>query len=140
MTTATETKAKHILPNVTDLNRPFWDGCRDRRLMLQCCDKCGFHRYPAAPVCPRCLSPDATWKPASGRGTLHSFVIFHRAYHPDWQDKVPYNVSLVEIEEGPILLTNVVGIENDKLKVGMALQVDFEALDETAWIPVFRPT
>jgi uncharacterized OB-fold protein len=139
MNSASDAKAKPIFPVITDLNRPFWDGCRERRLMLQCCDKCGFNRYPAAPICPVCLSPDATWKPASGRGSLHSFVIFQRAYHPAWKDKVPYNVSLVEIEEGPILLTNVVGIKNEELRVGMALEVDFESLDETTSIPIFKP-
>lgn len=66
-------------------------------------------------------------------------MVFERAYHPAWQDKVPYNFSLVEIEEGPILLINVVGIANEKLVVGLPLQVEFEAVSETMSIPVFKP-
>src|SRR5262249_38401244 len=108
------TEAKPIFPPVNDLNRPFWDGCRARTLMLQRCAKCGFQRYRAAPVCPRCLSVEATWRPASGRGTLFSFVVFQRAYHPAWEKRVPYNVSMVELEEGPIVLTNVIGIANER--------------------------
>jgi len=135
---STPTDAGPIFPTVSDLNRPFWDGCRERRLMLQCCDHCGFQRYPAAPACPRCLSAGSTWRAASGRGTLFSFIVFHRAYHPAWTKKVPYNVSLVELDEGPIMLSNVVGIANDDLRIGMALAATFEPLDETVLVPVFK--
>ena len=135
----TDTKAKPIFPQVNDLNRPFWDGCRERKLMLQCCGKCGFKRYPAAPVCPRCLATELAWQQASGRGTLFSYVVFDRAYHPAWEAKVPYNVSLIELEDGPLVLSNVVGIKNEDLKIGMAVGADFEALDETVYVPVFRP-
>ena len=89
-------------------------------------------------MCPRCLATEVTWQPASGRATLFSFAIFHRAYHPAWEKKVPYNVSMVELAEGPIVMSNVVGIDNARLKIGMPLSVDFEALDETMFKPVFR--
>src|ERR1039457_5396455 len=137
MSTAAETKTKPIYPTVNELNRPFWDGCRERRLMMQYCTKCGFVRYPAAPICPRCLATESTWQQASGRGTLFSFVVFHRAYHPAWEAKVPYNVSLIELEEGPIILSNVVGLKNEDLKIGLPVIAEFEILDVTILIPVF---
>jgi uncharacterized OB-fold protein len=107
--------------------------------LLQRCTQCGFRRYPAAEVCPRCLSADARWEAASGRGELFSFVVFHRAYHPAWEGRVPYNVALVELEEGPIVLSNVVGVANERLEIGMKLIAAFEPLADALAIPVFRP-
>ena len=75
----------------------------------------------------------------SGRGKVFSFVVFHRAYHPAWEGKVPYNVALVELDEGPIVLSNVIGIDNAELAVGLPVAVAFEAVDESLSIPVFTP-
>ena len=75
----------------------------------------------------------------SGRGKVFSFVVFHRAYHPAWEGKVPYNVALIELDEGPIMLSNVVDVDNAKLAVGLPVAVAFEAMDESLSIPVFKP-
>jgi uncharacterized OB-fold protein len=96
-------------------------------------------RYPAAVVCPNCLAPEAQWQPMSGRGQVFSFVFFHRAYHPAWEGKVPYTVALIELEEGPIMLSNVVGVDHAKVAVGSPVAVAFEAMDEGLAIPVFKP-
>jgi uncharacterized OB-fold protein len=135
----TASEATPINPSISDLNRPFWDGCREGRLMMQCCEKCGFKRYPASPICPRCLAVESSWQPVDGRGKVFSFVVFHRAYHPAWEKKVPYNVAMIELDEGPMLLSNVVGISNDALEIGLPVAVDFEAVGECTVIPVFRP-
>ena len=76
----------------------------------------------------------------SGRGKVFSFVVFHRAYHPAWEGKVPYNVALIELDEGPIVLSNVVDVDNAKLAVGQPVQVAFEKLDDDLAIPVFKLT
>ena len=96
-------------------------------------------RYPASIVCPECLSRDAEWTAVSGRGKVFSFVVFHRAYHPAWEGKVPYNVALIELDEGPIMLSNVVDVDNAKLAVGQPVRVAFEKLDDDLAIPVFKP-
>jgi uncharacterized OB-fold protein len=132
-------KAQPIRPTINAVNRPFWDGCRSGQLLVQCCTHCERLRYPAAAVCPSCLSRDAEWQPMSGRGKVFSFVVFHRAYHPAWEGKVPYNVSLIELDEGPIMLSNVIGVDNAKLEVGLPVQATFEAIDGDLSIPVFKP-
>ena len=132
-------KAAPIRPTVNDVNRRFWDGCRRGELMLQRCRACGRLRYPAAIVCPECLSGEAEWQAVSGRGKVFSFVVFHRAYHPAWESRVPYNVALIELDEGPILLSNVIDVENAKLAAGLDVRIAFERLDDALSIPVFVP-
>lgn len=132
-------KAEPIRPTVNDVNRPFWEACARGELRLQRCGSCGRLRYPAAIVCPECLSAEAEWQAVSGRGKVFSFVVFHRAYHPAWEGRVPYNVALIELDEGPILLSNVVGVDNARLAVGLDVRIAFERLDEALSIPVFAP-
>lgn len=118
--------------------KPFWDGCRRDVLMLQCCSACQLYRYPPSPICKSCLSPDHQWVPASGKGTLFSFVIVHRALDPYWQGEVPYAVAVVELAEGPHLISNIVGIDFDQIQIGMALRVVFEPISDEIKLPRFR--
>jgi uncharacterized OB-fold protein len=124
-----------ILPELSDLNRGFWEACAEGRLAVQRCRPCGHLRYPISEVCPRCLSLELEWEPLSGRGTLYSWIVFHHAYHPAWRDKLPYTVALVELAEGPMLISNLVAGEP---ALGMPLQVTFEQVGEFA-IPRFVP-
>lgn len=117
---------------------PFWDGCRRGVLLLQCCSDCEHYRYPPSPICRSCLSPDHQWIPASGRGTLFSFVLVHRALDPYWQGEIPYAVAVIELAEGPHLLTNLVGIHLDAIEIGMDLEVVFEPLSNEIIVPRFR--
>jgi uncharacterized OB-fold protein len=108
--------AEPILPAITDLNRPFWEGAAAGVLRLQRCAGCGHVRYPISAHCPVCLASEATWEPMSGRGTALSYTRFHRAYHPAWEERVPYVVVLVQLDEGPRLFSTLAG--------GDALEVD----------------
>jgi uncharacterized OB-fold protein len=137
--TPAKPKAEPIRPTVNDVNRPFWDACTHGELRLQRCRSCGQLRYPAAIVCPECLSGESEWQGVSGRGKVFSFVVFHRAYHPAWEARVPYNVALIELDEGPILLSNVIDVDNATLAVGLDVRIAFERLDEALSIPVFVP-
>jgi uncharacterized OB-fold protein len=127
------------MPEITDLNRPFWDSLTGHVLALQVCSRCGHIRYPISEICPECLSPDATWEPMSGRGTVFSTIVFHQVYHPAFADKVPYNVSLVQLDEGPIMVSNVVGPEPAAVAVGDKLEVVFDQATPDVVIPRFRP-
>ena len=133
--------APPILPAITDENRPFWDATRAGRLVMQRCESCGHVRYPISAVCPRCLGPAAEWIQLSGRGSVLSFVIFQRAYNPAWADRVPYNVALVQLAEGPRMFSNVVGIPNEAVAVGMPVSVVFESVPGTdVVLPRFAPS
>lgn len=88
---------------------PMWASMERGALALQCCDQCNTFRYPPAPVCPECLSETATWKPVSGKGSVLSWVIFHRKYFDDHIP--PYNSVAVRLEEGPIIVSQLKGDE-----------------------------
>jgi uncharacterized OB-fold protein len=113
-------------PDVNDLSRPYWDALREGHLLIQRCD-CGHAWLPARRNCPSCLSPDVRWERASGRGRLGSWVVYHTAYHAAFEGRVPYNVSLVGLHEGPRLLTNIVDA-NDALAgdAPVELKVEWE--------------
>ena len=94
-------------PEPTELSRPFWDALRYGHLVFQRCG-CGYAFLPARRHCPACLQADPKWERASGKGRVVSWVVYHTAYHPAFESRLPYNVALVELAEGPRLLTNIV--------------------------------
>lgn len=85
---------------------------------LQRCDACGYLRFPRSPVCPECLGRDAHLEADTGHGTIWSFCVYHRAFDPAFAEAVPYNVALVELDAGPRVLSNVLGIEPVDLRIG----------------------
>ena len=122
------------LPQIDALTRGFWEHARAGRLAVQVCDVCGDAHFPASPVCPQCLSDGQQWKPTSGRGILESWVEFHRAYWSGFQGDLPYRVGLVRLEEGPLLLSNLVGAE---AKIGDAVKAVFEKITDEVTLPKF---
>ncbi|WP_280155370.1 OB-fold domain-containing protein [Piscinibacter sp. XHJ-5] len=117
-------------PEPTDVSRPFWDALREGHLVFQRC-ACGHAFLPARRECPACLRPDPTWERASGKGRLVSWVVYHTAYHPAFEGRLPYNVALVELVEGPRLLTNIVD-PNDALAGDAPVELKIEWEGETA--------
>jgi uncharacterized OB-fold protein len=93
-------------PDLTELSLPFWDGLKDGKLLFQVCVN-GHRWMPARDFCPHCLSDDLSFVPAGGRAKLVSWVIYRTAFHDAFKDRLPYNVSLVQLEEGPRMMTNV---------------------------------
>jgi uncharacterized OB-fold protein len=96
-------------PEITPLSEPYWKGLAQGRLLFQRCNRCGHAWLPPREECPQCLCADWAWQTASGRAKLISWGRFHIAYHPAFKDRVPYNVAVVELEEGPRLVSNLVG-------------------------------
>ena len=136
--TETQTYAKP-LPTIDDGNRPFWQAAQQGKLMLQQCGECGHIRYPINHVCPRCLSDRVDWVALSGRGTVYSSIVFHQVYHQAFALDVPYNVSLIQLEEGPRMFSNVVGMPPSDVKVGDAVTVTFDPVTHEVSIPRFKP-
>ena len=127
------------LPHITALARPFWEGTREHELRLQRCRACGSFQFPPQVLCRSCLTEEQDWTPTSGRATVYSFVVQHRPATPAFVDDVPYVVAVVELDEGPLMLTNIVGCVPDAVKVGMPVEVTFvDATDEITLYP-FRP-
>jgi uncharacterized protein len=140
----TETSSKPI-PIPDEHSRPFFDGARRGVLLLRRCQACGTFMSPTGgigtPLRPRCLtcfSAELAWTPASGRATLYSFALMHQVYDPAFADEVPYNIAVVELDEGVRMTTNVVGCANEELWIGMPLEVTFEQVSDEVAIPKFR--
>src|SRR5271154_6976571 len=127
------------LPTPDEFTQPWWDAVAEGRLLISRCASCGEAHYYPRPFCPRCGGDGVSWEEASGRATLYTWSIVHQNDLPPFNEKVPYVAAVVDLEEGPRMMTNVVGCEHDDLRVGMALQVDFEDIGEGFHIPVFRP-
>jgi uncharacterized OB-fold protein len=125
------------LPVIDPLTKPFWDDARREQLSVQSCTSCGRLHVPPTPVCANCLGKDLIWKPMSGRGTLLSWSVFHRAYWPGFTADVPYNVCLVQLEEGPILVSNLVDAAEGDVAVGKAVRVIFDHVTEQVTLPKF---
>lgn len=133
------TEYKKPLPEVTPESAPFWEYCKQHEFRLQRCSDCGTVRNPMAFICPSCTSDRSTWERLSGRGTVHSFVVYHQVYHPGFTGEVPYVVALVQLDEGPRFLSNLVGCPKEDVTVGMPVEVVFEDITVEFSLPKFRP-
>ena len=126
------------LPMPTEDSAAYWEGTRKRELRAQSCSACRHLRWPPAPVCPRCLALEHEWIALSGRGRVFSFIIVHKSQHPAfWGD--PYNVAIVELEEGPRLHTNLVDVDPAAIAIGLPVEVAFEKQNDEITLPKFRP-
>jgi len=118
------------VPEINGINAPHWLGLRERKLRYQACT-CGNSWLPPRLLCPRCLEESNwNWREASGQGWIVSWVVYHVAYHPAFKDRLPYNVAIVELEEGPRLITNILDA-NDRLSVGARVRLVIDTAQET---------
>ncbi len=130
--------SKRPRPQPTPETQHYWDGTRDGEFRLQRCDDCAKAYFPPRPFCPACGGRQVSVFKASGKGRLYSYVIHHR---PAPGFTPPYAIAVVELEEGPRLMSNIVECPQtpEALVLDMALEVVFEKLDEQISLPVFRP-
>jgi uncharacterized protein len=125
-------------PQPTPETLHFWEGTRAGELRLQRCDECSEVYFPPRPFCPACAGRQVSVFAASGRATLYSYVINHRS-RPGFE--APYAIAVVELEEGPRMMTNIVECPQtpEALELDMALEVTFDVLDDEISLPLFRP-
>ena len=117
------------IPPTSDLTAPYWEAARRGELSLQQCDACQERAFPPRAHCPSCGAAELAWSPVSGRGTVHSYTVAYRAPHPVFADQLPLVVAIVELEEGPRLVTNLVDCDHGELEVGLPVEVRFEPID-----------
>lgn len=129
---------RRALPRPTPETRHFWDGARAGELRLQRCADCARAYFPPRPFCPHCGSDEIEVFRASGRATLYSYVIHHRPV-PGFTP--PYAIAVVQLEEGPRMMTNLVDVAQtpEALVLDMPLEVTFQKQDDHISLPVFRP-
>ena len=127
------------LPLVTDLNRPHWEGARRREFLVQQCTACEHRWFPPLPNCNRCLSTDYRWTPVKGTGKVYSFIVYHQAWLEGFKQELPYNVALIELDEGLRIVNNVGGVGSDELRIGMPVRVAYDEVSPEVVIPRFVP-
>ena len=127
------------LPSPDDESAPFWDAARAGQFLIKRCADCGAAHFYPRPFCPRCWSTRVSWEPASGRAELYTWSVVHHNDLPPFRDRLPYVAAVVDLAEGPRVMTTVVDCEPDDLAIGMDLRVDFRPLDDEITIPVFVP-
>jgi uncharacterized protein len=131
--------AGKFLPVPTAETARFWQGCHDHKFLLQRCSDCGRHQFYPRIICANCMSEQLEWTEASGRGTVASYTIVTRAVSDAYAADAPYVVALIELEEGPTMMSNVIGCDVGDVKSGMAVEVVFEDWSADITVPKFRP-
>ena len=133
-------EARRPLPQPTPETEHFWDGTKAHELRLQRCNACAHVYFPPRPLCPKCASREVSVFTASGKATLHSYIINHRVMPGSWFDG-PYAIAVVQLEEGPRMMTNIVDTPQtpEALQLDMSLEVTFEDVNDDISLPKFRP-
>src|SRR5882757_6525205 len=133
------TAAQPLVLRPDDQSRPFFDGASRDLLVLQRCARCGVLTWPVRSRCPECWAADMEWTPAAGTGTVFAYSIVHQLYHPALAADIPYNVCLIELDEGVRIHARLQGIPNDEIRVGMPVSVKFEHFADGTAIARFIP-
>jgi uncharacterized protein len=136
------TATENFPPPIPDFDaQEFWDGCNRGKLMMQRCGACKKFRWLPRPMCPACNSLEREWIEVSGKGRVYSWTIITHPVHPAAVGKVPYNVAQVQLDEDPdlILVTNLVGLANEDLRIDMPVQVVFDELQPGVKLAKFKP-
>jgi uncharacterized OB-fold protein len=129
------------IPRPSALTQPYWDAARRGQMAVQCCEACGHRPFPPRANCPSCGASSLSWSPVSGQATVYSYTIAHRPPHPAFATQLPLVVAIVELEEGPRMVTNIVGCDPADVEVGMAVEATFEPIDDTdMMLPMFTST
>jgi len=123
----------------SSVSAPFWEAARERRLRLQRCDACGYVRWPPAADCPECLAEGGTWTDLAPHGTVWSYCVYEHCYDEAFRDAPPYVVALVELDEGPVMMTNLVGADVGVDPIGTRVAVRFTEFAGGLVLPLFAP-
>jgi uncharacterized protein len=126
---------------ITPEAQPYWDGLKENKLMLPKCDDCGKPFFYPRALCPNCHSRNISWMQASGRGKLYSFQIAHRSLSRAFKVELPCVMAMIELEEGPRMMSNLINIEPDPsvIKCDMPVEVVFEKQNDDITLALFQP-
>ncbi len=126
------------LPVIEKWNEPYWQAAKRHEFLAQHCTACGYIHLTPGPACTNCLSPDQDWVRLSGKGSIYSYGIYHQQWHPGFADAIPYNVALIDLDEGLQIMSQVVECENDALVCGLPVEVIFDDVTPEITLPKFR--
>ena len=126
-------------PNPDGLTAEFYGHLAAGKLALQRCDACHVWRHPPRILCGQCGSSSWQWTPTSGRGSVYTWTVTHQMLVPPFADDLPYAVVVVELEEGPRLVTAVRGIEHAALRLGLPVELRIAHVSDTIALHYFVP-
>ena len=127
------------LPRGEEFNGEFYGFCRQHELRFQRCQACGTWRHMPRESCQACGSFDWTWEPVAGTGEVFSWTVIHRALHPGFSEDLPYAAVVVELQEGVRIVSHVLDLPVDQLRVGLPVRVVFDDVTPEITLPKFRP-
>ena len=123
------------VPRPSPTEQPFYDACAAGKLVLQRCQNCGHMLFYPRTHCDACQSDQLVWEDASGAGTIASYTVVRRGVSADFE--APYVIALIDLAEGPRMMSQIVDADPDVLAVGLSVRVDFAACSEDITLPVF---
>lgn len=120
-------KAPAAIPHparvMTALTSVFWQAADEGQLLLQRCQECGHHQFYPRAICRHCWSENVTWEQASGDGRIWTYTVAHQPGHPAWNDEAPYVIAIVELDEGPRMLSRVIDCDRRDVTVGARVRL-----------------
>ncbi len=134
-----DTRPRTDLPTIEDDSRPFWDAARQQRFLIRHCLTCGEYSHYPRTFCPSCWSEDVEWFEASGRGTLYTWSTVFINDLPPFNERLPYIAAVVDLDEGPRVMTNMVDCDGSQLSIGMTVRAAYRAISDDVTVPVFVP-
>jgi len=134
----TDTEWTRPIPRPDAVSAPYWEAAARGELLIQECKSCGHRQFYPRAVCTDC-GGDVDWLTCSGRGTVHTFTVIRQNYAKPFRDELPYVVAMIELAEGPMMMSNVTDCAADDVHVGMPVEAHFVTADEGIGVPFFRP-
>jgi uncharacterized OB-fold protein len=128
-----------LFPEINELNAPFWDGLAQGEVRLQKCAKCGVHQYPVESFCYECGAQDMSWVKVAGEGTVYSFIVVHQQYHTAFKAFMPYTVTIVQMNEGPRMLSAMLGLKKP-IAIGDRVKPCIRAVSKERAFLTYVPT
>ncbi len=132
--------ARFDQPVIEDESQPYWDAANQGRLLIKCCTACGANHHYPRPFCPKCWSEEVEWVEASGGGTVYSYSTVYVNDLPPFGPEVPYVAAVVELDEGPRMMTRLIDCTGEDVEIGAPVTVAFQPFDGEQCMPVFRLT
>ncbi|SOC43128.1 hypothetical protein SAMN05877842_11487 [Ureibacillus acetophenoni] len=132
-------EALKILPTPTIETQIFWDACQQEKLLVQQCKECEHVQFYPRLMCTNCSSREVGWIESSGFAKVVTYTIVHRPILPAYQKEAPYILAVVQLEEGPTMMTNIVNCNHDSIKCGLQVKVLFQDWEKGFLVPVFEP-
>jgi uncharacterized OB-fold protein len=127
------------LPQITKDSEAFWASTHEHAMRMQKCSRCHKFRFYPSEACHFCASLDYTWELISGKGRIHSWTVLERARGNPFENEVPITIVLVELEEGPIVTSNLIGHDEHDLEIGAPVELEYEDVNDEVTVFVFRP-